>query len=561
MSAMAPTTTADGVTQRPPRAVELQGLARLLRLALRRDRILLPVWLGTYALLLVASVASVVGLYGTEAERLGYATVAAANTVARAFDGPMAGTSLGAIVLTETFGVLAVLVGIMSVQAVTRHTRLEEETGRAELVGAAVVGRHAPLTAGLLVALLANVLVVLSTLAVFLASDLPLTGSVLAASAFGGVGLVFAGLAAIAAQVSSTARGTNAIGGAAVGAAFLLRAVGDAFGTLDETGTVVTSAWPSWLSPIGWGQQARAFGGDRWWVLGVVAVAILGSVTTAFVLTRHRDVGAGMRPVRPGPATASRWLRSPSGLAWRLQRPVVVGWLVGMTVVALAFGAIGEEVDALLETSDELAALFAAMGQGDTLVDLYGAFMMGLLAVATGAFAVQSVLRVRSEELVGHAEPLLATGVARHRWLASHLGVAVAGSMLILTAAGLAAGTAYGLTTGEWGGRFGDWVLAALVQVPAVLALAGVVVLAVGVAPRAAAALGWTAVGVSLVMGQLGALFDLPQAILDISPFTHVPLVPAEEVRLLPLVVLTLVGLLGTAGGLVALRRRDLTTS
>jgi ABC-2 type transport system permease protein len=118
--------------------------------------VLLPVVAGRAGRPAGASRASVVGLYGTAAEREQYALVAATNLVARAFDGPMAGTGLGAIVMTETFGLLAVLVGIMSVQAVVRHTRLEEETGRAELVGSAVVGRHAPLTAALVLTFSAN---------------------------------------------------------------------------------------------------------------------------------------------------------------------------------------------------------------------------------------------------------------------------------------------------------------------------------------------------------------------------------------------------------------------
>jgi hypothetical protein len=30
-------------------------------------------------------------------------------------------------------------------------------------------------------------------------------------------------------------------------------------------------AWPSWLSPIGWGQQTLAFTDDRWWPVGLIA--------------------------------------------------------------------------------------------------------------------------------------------------------------------------------------------------------------------------------------------------------------------------------------------------
>jgi ABC-2 type transport system permease protein len=540
---------------------ELTGTLRLLRLAARRDRVLLPAWLLALSVLLAASVASVVGLYGTAAEREQYALVAATNVIARAFDGPMAGTALGAIVMTETFGLLAVLVGIMSVQAVVRHTRLEEETGRAELIGSAVVGRHAPLTAALVLTFSANAIAGALTAAILVASDLPVAGSILAALLLMGVGWSFAGVAAITAQVSSSARGANGLGGAVVGLAFFLRALGDSLGEVTGSGVEVTSAWPSWLSPIGWGQQGRAFGGDRWGILALFAAFVLVAVVTAFALRQHRDVGVGMRPVRAGPSGASARLRSPLGLAWRLQRGPVIGWTAGLVAGALAFGAIGDEVEALVETSDELAELFAQLGDSGVLVDLYIVFMMGLLAVAVGAFAVQGVLRLRTEELAGRAEPLLATAVSRRRWVASHLAVAMIGSAAMLLAVGLAGGTAYGLATGEWGTRFGEWVLAAVVGIPAVLVLAGLVVAAVGLVPRWAAVIGWSALGISLVMGQLGALLELPQWVLNLSPFTHVPPVPAEQLEVLPIAWLLALAVALTTLGLVAFRRRDLVTS
>lgn len=542
------------------RGSDLTGTIRLLRLAARRDRVLLPIWVVSLGVLYLVTVASIVGLYGTEAERVQYAVAIAPSVVARAFEGPIFGTSLGAILMTETVSFFAVLVAVMSVQAVVRHTRLEEQTGRAELVGSAVVGRHAPLTAALVLAFVANLGFGGIAAVILLAYDLPVAGSLLAGLVLVGVGWSFAGVAAITAQVAASARAANGLAGAVIGLAYFLRAVGDGLGTLAPSGTEVTSAWPSWLSPIGWAQQGGAFAGERWWVLALFAVLVLTTIASAVTLTRHRDLGVGMRPVSAGPAEASVALRRPVGLAWRLQRGAVFGWAAGLVLFAAVFGAIGEEVDAFLETSEELAELFGQLAEGGVLVDLFVAFLMGMLAVAVGAFAVQGVLRLRTEELSGRAEPLLSTAVARTRWMASHLVVVAVASSAILLAAGLAGGTAFGLVTGEWGSRFWDWVLAATVAIPAVWALAAFVVVAVGALPRWAAALGWGALGVSLVMGQLGALFDLPQSVLNVSPFTHVPAVPAGAFEWLPLVALLVVAALLTAIGLVAFRRRDLVT-
>jgi ABC-2 type transport system permease protein len=546
-------------TGTPRSTARLTGTWRLVRLALRRDRILLPVWLVVLVALLAASVASIVGLYAGEADRLAYATIAAGNAVARAFDGPMSGTSLGAITMTETYGFIAVLIGIMSVQAVVRHTRQEEETGRAELVGSAVVGRHAPLTAAFLVAAGANTLVGVAAALTLMAHDLPVAGSVAAGAAMAGVGLCFAAVAGVTAQIASTQRGANGLGMAAIGVAFLLRAVGDALGTVQPSGVEVVSAWPSWLSPIGWGQQVRPYADDRWPVLALFALLVAVLVPLAFALRARRDVGAGLVEVRPGPAVASRWLRSPLGLAWRLQRGVLLAWASGILVLSAAFGSIGDEAGELIGTSDELAAALAAIGEA-ALIELFFAFFLSLLAVAAAGFTVQALLRARNEEVGGRAEPLLATGVGRTRWLLSHVAVAVLGTVALLLLAGLVAGGAHALDIGE-AGQVPTLVGAALVRVPAALALGGFVVAVVGLVPRWAAALAWGALVLSLVMGQLGELLELPQAVLNVSPFTHPPALPAQELVWTPVLSLLAVALGLAALGLLALRRRDITTT
>ena len=128
----------------------------------------------------------------------------------------------------------------MSLLTVVRHTRTEEETGRLELLGATVVGRYAPLTAALLTAAVANVSIVVLTVLFLAGTGLPTAGSVALALAIGLCGLVFAAVAAVAAQLTANARSANGIAAAVLGASFLLRALGD-------TGPT----WVSWISPWG----------------------------------------------------------------------------------------------------------------------------------------------------------------------------------------------------------------------------------------------------------------------------------------------------------------------
>lgn len=534
------------------------GAVALARLALRRDRIILPVWVVGFGVMMWAVVASVQGLYPTAEERAGAAAFAAGSVVARAFDGPAAGTSLGSLSLMESYVLLLVLIGLMATFSVVRHTRQNEENGRAELVGAAVVGRHAMLIAAVLVTLGAASLAGAATTVVLLASGLPVVGSVLTGVGLLVVGAGFAAVAAVAAQVFESSRAANATAGAAVGVAFFLRAIGDAAGDLAASGVEVISAWPSWLSPIGWAQQVRPFHLDRVAPLTIGVVVAVVLFAAAAVLASRRDAGSGMLDARPGPARGQRRLLSPLGLAWRLQRGVALGWLLGIVALAGSFAALGDEAGEFITTSEQLADAFAAMAGDADLVDTFLGFMMALIATVAGGFIVQVLLRLRAEESAGTLEPLLSTAISRTRWLASHTVIAIVGVTVILLTAGLAAGLSYGLVSGDVTAALATLTPAALVHVPASLTLIGIVSVAFAVVPRWVAGVAWTTFVVCLLMGQVGALLDLPQAVLNLSPYTHTPAIPAVELTWLPLGTLSAVGTGLVVLGAAWFRRRDL---
>ena len=255
---------------------------------------------------------------------------------------------------------------------------------------------------------------------------------------------------------------------------------------------------------------------------------------------------------------AARRLLSPLGLAWRLQRGVLLGWVVGVAILGAIFGGVGDEIEEFANDSQEMADYLDQLGGVGQLTDLYFAVSLGLTAIVVAAYATQALLRLRSEEAAGRAEPLLATAVSRTSWLGSHVAVALFGMALLVVLAGLAAGVTYGVVIGDVGGQAPRLVAAALAYLPAVLVVAGLVVAVFGILPNRAVAIAWTAVALFFLMAQLGPLLDLPQAVLDLSPFTHIPAVPAAELTVLPLVVLFAVAAGLFVIGLAGFRRRDL---
>ncbi|HMI25045.1 MAG TPA: ABC transporter permease [Streptosporangiaceae bacterium] len=533
----------------------LANTGALARLAFRRDRIMLPAWVYVITAAIASNSYSLNKLYPTAADRAQLAASGGRNPALVFLYGRLWGDSLGAVSAWR-YGVwAAIFAALMSVFLVVRHTRADEEAGRLELVGSAAVGRLAALTAGLLVALAANVVLAVLLVVVLVVLGLPVAGSVAFALAITTCGVAFAAIAALAAQLAAGARAARGIAIGVLGAAYLLRAVGDASGA----GGV---SWLTWLSPLGWTELTRPYTSDRWWVLALPLALTAAATAGAYVLAVLRDHGAGLLPDRPGAAAASAWLRSSFGLAWRLQRGTLYGWAAGFAFTFAASGAAAKGIGSLLGGSSQLRNAFTRLGGQAGITDAYLAAIMSLAGLAAAAYATSAVLRLRAEETGGQAEPLLATAIGRTRWGLSHIAVAVVGTAVLLAVAGVAAGLGYGLRTGSAGPEVARLLGAGLAQLPASLAVAGAAVVLFGLAPRASVAGAWTVVGVLVLIALFGQVLRLSQPILDVSPFTHVPKLPGAAVTVhstgAPLLWLSLVVVALVATGLAGLHRRDI---
>lgn len=520
---------------------QLAGTGTLLRFALRRDRLMIPLWVAVIALMVNSMPGALKSTYETPADRAELARQMLTNSSLRATYGPVFSDSLGGLVAWRIGTYAGVFAAIMSLLIVVRHTRDEEESGRQELIASGAVGRRAPLTAALLAALAAN-----GVLALLVAGGLAGQGAP-SALALGlgtaGVGMVFATMAAVVAQFTESARLAKGLTGGLLGAAFVLRAAGD---SAEADG----SSPLTWVSPVGWLEELRAFAGERWWVLLLFVAAVAAQGAAAYELAGRRDVGMGFLPTRPGPATGR--LRTSEGLAWRLQRGSVLGWSLAFLASGAAFGGITKGATDLVGDNERTREIIERMGGHAGLTDAFLAAMVGMLGMVAALYIVQSVLRLHGEETSQRAEPVLANAVGRLRWAAGHLGIAFGGSALIMVfgALGLAAG---------YGHDLGPLLGACLVQLPAVWAIGGTAVLLYGALPRTAPA-AWGVAGAILLIGWIGPALELPDAVLNLSPFSHLPNLPGGDMSWPPVLILTAIGAGLVGVGLVGLRRRDMVT-
>jgi ABC-2 type transport system permease protein len=106
----------------------------------------------------------------------------------------------------------------------------------------------------------------------------------------------------------------------------------------------------------------------------------------------------------------------------------------------------------------------------------------------------------------------------------------------------------------------GELIVAALAYLPALWVTAGVAVVGYGFLPRVAA-LAWIVPLYGFLVGYLGQILQFPHWMNDVSPFGHIPRLPADDLSPTPLLGLTALAAALVAGGLVGFRNREINTT
>ncbi len=522
-----------------PVASRFTGARSLIRLALRRDRVRLSVWIVSLTLMMVYAPNAVKLAYPEEAQRA--ARVNLLKTPAgMILGGPMFGvkeTDLGVMMANELMLTLIIAASILAILTVIRHTRAEEESGAAELVLSSVVGRHARTSAALIVVGGVNAILAVTMTVAMASTGFGVVDTAAMCLGVTGVSMVFGAVAAVTAQLWRSARAATGAAMGALAMAALVRGVGD---VIDNSGSAL-----SWFSPIAWAQQMRSFVDLRWWPFALLVVLAVGLIVLAVALESSRQYDDGVIP-SSGEHPNARTVRGVFGLHLTLQRGQTIGWAVGLFLSGLAFGSMTKS---LLDAAEENELLQRVLAQQGT--DGVYTTLTQFLAAAATAYVVSAVLRVYNDEESGLGEAVLAGAVSRWRWLMTAVLAAVVGSTVAMLFAGVGMGLGAGITVGEpqtiW-----RLTLAGFAFVPAMATMAGVAALAVALRHPWIA---WLAVTFVIISLYLGALLRLPQWLLDASPVGQTKAPTEYSAVALTAMVVAAVALTLVAGAIY--RRRD----
>ncbi|WP_449372778.1 ABC transporter permease [Arthrobacter psychrolactophilus] len=527
-------------------ATAVTGAAVLLRATVKHDSRCIAPWVLIITVLTATSVLAYPIVFPTLEDRASLALAIGANPAIGLIFGPAVDLSTAeGFVVWRTLALGGFLAALGAVFALTRATRAQEDSGQAELLASSVLGRASRLLVGIVMGLIASLLVgvVPGVAAAFCGGEWE--SSMLLGATFTATGLMFTGVAAVAAQLGSDARTANSISIGTFGGLFLLR--GFAY-------SVNAPVWTIWANPLGWLTQTRPAAGNHWWPLWFTLAFAVLALAIAFSLQARRDFAEGVFAPRTG--TARGTIRSPWGLTLRLNRGHLMTWAIVFLGLGVVFGYFATSINDMLASDSAVKQILAARAvTNDQLVSAFLVTILSLVGIMAAIPGVHIMLKVRSEEMNDRVDPILASKVRRIHYYGGNAVLALLASSCFVMVAGLL--IAILTSTAGLGVSFGEVILQALVTVPAVWAVVAVAVAVVGAKPRLAIA-SWAGILISFSLTLLGPTLKLGDSTMAMSPFFHVPNLATADSQGWGLLMVVLVTALLVVIGCVGFRRRDL---
>lgn len=528
------------------RRFELVGVPVLLRVSLRQDVRNIAPWIAIISVLSASSILAYAWIFPDAADRQELASTIGVNPALSLIFGPARDLMTADGFNAWRAGQLgAFFAGLMAILIVIRNSRGQEDSGQAELIASGVVSRQTRLAVAILMAWVASVVLAVVSFLVTVACGGGLLPSALLAGSFAVSGVMFAGVAAIAAQVGSDARSASSFAVGTLGVTYLIRGYLDASAAAD---------WTTWLTPFGWLSAIAPATDNNPWPL-LLGVGFAGAtVLVAFALQARRDFGQGLIATRPGAAEAGL-VGTIWGLGLRIHRGALVTWIIAFAVLGFVFGNLATSLGDVMAENPALAAVLAS-GKANTasITFAFLATILQIIAIIAAVMGVQIVLRVYDEESQYRVEPLLATSLRRTAYLVSNVVIALVATAVAMTLAGLCLGLVASAADDTL--ELGDIVWQSVVTVPAVWLLVALAVAAVGAAPSRRI-VAWLGVVATFGLTILGPTFNLWQWALDISPLRHIPTVTDAAPQWSGLAWLAAITIVLLAVGFVGFRRRD----
>jgi len=475
------------------------------------------------------------------------------NPAMVAMVGPTAVTTateytIGAMYANEMLLFCCLFAMIVSILHVISHTRKEEELGLTELVRSFRVGRQANSLAVMIETVIINLGLSLCTsilMIFFNVTSITVEGSLLFGLSIGIAGMIAATIALVFAQIMPTSSGATGASLGMVGLLYIVRATTD-----------VSNINLSMVNPMGWTYLTYPFTENNWLplIFGLLFSCIV--IVFAFVLEEKRDMGAGYLPEKEGRATAKKSLLSVPGLFVKINKGVIISWLVAFVIMGAAYGAIYGDMQTFLESNELMKQMFTLTGVSIE-VSFTATIMMVLIELVT-ILPIAVVNKLFNEEVRLHLSQLYSTKVTRGQfyWVTIVLAVIVGVVGIVFAAGGLGA-TAISVMSKGANMNIADFLVAGLNYLPSVLFFIGLAALALGWIPKLGKVV-YAYLGYSFVLNYFGGILDLPDWFSKTAIQSWIPRMPTEGFDGTIFIVITLLSISFIIIGYLGYKKRDM---
>ena len=402
---------------------------------------------------------------------------------------------------------------IISVLHVTSHTRKEEDLGLTELIRSFRVGRQANSLAVMIEVIIINMVLALIIGVImmsFRADSVTAQGSLLFGASVGSAGIIGGSIALLMAQLMPSSSGATGAALSVVGLLYILRA-----------GSDVSNASLSKINPLGWTYLTYPFTENNWHFLLYSIMFVLVIMIIAFILEGRRDMGAGYLPERQGRGEAKSSLLSVHGLLLKVNKGVMIGWLITFFVLGVAYGSIYGDMESFVESNDLISQMFAHAGY--SLEESFTGMIMMIMIMLVAVLPIVIVNKLFGEETRRHLSQIYATRVTKGQlyWTTLVLA-AIAGVAGIFLAAGGLGGTALAVMSDDTQMTLRDFIVSGCNFFPSILFFIGLAALALGWMPKLGK-LVYAYLGYVFAVNYFSGILDLPEWLSKTAVLSWIP--------------------------------------
>ncbi|MCG3418193.1 ABC transporter permease [Oceanobacillus jordanicus] len=456
--------------------------------------------------------------------------------------------TLGAMYAHEMLLFCGLFAMIMAALHVVGHTRKEEDLGLTELVRSFQIGRQANSLAAMVEIAFINLILALiigGVMVSFGADTISIEGSFLFGASIGMAGIMGAGIALVMAQIMPTSSGATGSTLGIIGLLYIIRA-----------GTDVSNVDLSIINPLGWTYLTYPFTENNWILLLFVLIFSLIMMVIAFTLEGARDMGAGYLPERDGRENAKKSLLSVHGLFIKINKGVMISWLIAFVIMGAAYGSIYGDMRSFLGSNEMMRQMFTQSG-----ISIEESFTGTIMMVMIGLVSILPIAIVNklfSEESRLHLSQLYATKVTRSQLYWTTIGLAIfAGLVGILLAAGGLGGIAIAAMGDKSTMGILDFLASGFNFLPSVLFFTGLAALALGWAPKLGKVV-YIYLAYSFLLNYFGGIVDLPEWFSKTAIQSWIPRMPMEGFDAPIFITITVISIAMMIVGYLGYNKRDM---